>query len=178
MRKDFIIAGSGGQGVISLAILLANAYGLFENYEVAQSQSYGAQARGGASQASLVVSDRIINYIDVDKADVFIAFNEPGFRKYYPKVKEDAIVFVDSTLIDESYYKDIPQTVYTIPATNIADHQFKLFMANVVMMGFVAAKLGDLSMDSLRKVIAAQLPAKAYDENVSALEAGYARGVE
>ena len=49
MRKNMIIAGSGGQGVISLAILLANAYGIYENYEVAQTQSYGAQARGGAS---------------------------------------------------------------------------------------------------------------------------------
>lgn len=49
MRKDFRISGSGGQGVVSLAILLANVYGVYENYEVAQTQSYGAAARGGAS---------------------------------------------------------------------------------------------------------------------------------
>lgn len=47
MRKDFRISGSGGQGVVSLAILLANVYGVYENYEVAQTQSYGAAARGG-----------------------------------------------------------------------------------------------------------------------------------
>lgn len=176
MRKDFIIAGSGGQGVISLAILLANAYGIFENYEVAQTQSYGAAARGGASQASLVVSDKEIAYIDVDAADVFVAFNEPGFKKYYPKAKKDAMVFIDSTLVDESYYKDLPNKVYTLDATNIAEHQFKPFMANVVMMGYMAAVMGDISIDSLKKVIKAQLPAKAYDENVAALEAGYSRG--
>lgn len=178
MRKDFIFAGSGGQGIISLAILLANAYGIFENYEVAQTQSYGAAARGGASQASLVVSDRPIAYIDVDAADVFVAFNEPGFKKYYPKAKKDAIVFVDTTLIDEACYNDISNKVYALDATNIAEHQFKPFMANVVMMGYMAAVMGDISLDSLKKVIAAQLPAKAYDENVAALEAGYSRGVK
>lgn len=49
MRKDIIITGSGGQGVIMLSVLLANAYGISEGYEIAQTQSYGAQARGGAS---------------------------------------------------------------------------------------------------------------------------------
>ncbi len=159
MRKDFRISGSGGQGVVSLAILLANVYGVYENYEVAQTQSYGAAARGGASQAGLVV-----------------AFNEASFKTYYPKTKKDAIIFVDSTLVPKELYADIPHTVYEIPATDIAEHQFKLYMANVVMMGFIAAKLGNISFDSLTKVIADQLPARAYEENVAALTAGYERG--
>ena len=176
MRKDFRISGSGGQGVVSLAILLANVYGVYENYEVAQTQSYGAAARGGASQAGLVVSDKPIDYIEVDKADVFVAFNEASFMTYYPKTKKDAIIFVDSTLVPKELYADIPHTVYEIPATDIAEHQFKLYMANVVMMGFIAAKLGNISFDSLTKVIADQLPARAYEENVAALTAGYERG--
>lgn len=176
MRKNFRIAGSGGQGVISLAILLANAYGIFEGLEVAQTQSYGAQARGGASQASLVVSDKPIDYIEVDRADVFVVFNEASFKKYYPQTAEDAVVFVDSTLISEDIYKDLPNSVYVIPATYIAEHQFKPFMANVVMMGFMASKLGNVSLSSLEKVIAAQLPAAAYEQNVAALHAGYERG--
>ncbi len=176
MRKDFIFAGSGGQGVISLAILLANAYGIFENLEVAQTQSYGAAARGGASQACLVVSDKVIDYIDVDESDVFVAFNEPGFKKYYPKAKKDAIVFVDSTLIDEALYKDLPNKVYPLRATDIAEHQFKPYMANVIMMGYMAAVMKDVSMESLKSVIADQLPKRAYEENVAALEAGYSRG--
>lgn len=108
MRKDFRISGSGGQGVVSLAILLANVYGVYENYEVAQTQSYGAAARGGASQAGLVVSDKPIDYIEVDKADVFVAFNEASFKTYYPKTKKDAIIFVDSTLVPKELYADIP----------------------------------------------------------------------
>ena len=176
MRKNMIIAGSGGQGVISLAILLANAYGIYENYEVAQTQSYGAQARGGASQASLVISDQPIDYIEVDSADIFVSFNEAGFKKYLPKAKEEAIFFIDSTLVSEELYQSFPN-VYTIPATDIAEHQFRLFMANVVMMGFMAAVLNNVSIDSLKRVIAEQLPPKAYEQNVAALMAGYERGL-
>ena len=78
--------------------------------------------------------------------------------------------------VPKELYADIPHTVYEIPATDIAEHQFKLYMANVVMMGFIAAKLGNISFDSLTKVIADQLPARAYEENVAALTAGYERG--
>lgn len=64
------------------------------------------------SQAGLVVSDKPIDYIEVDKADVFVAFNEASFKTYYPKTKKDAIIFVDSTLVPKELYADI-RTRYT-----------------------------------------------------------------
>ena len=178
MRKDIIITGSGGQGVIMLSVLLANAYGISEGYEISQTQSYGAQARGGASQSSLIVSDEPIDYIEVEKADVLVAFNELALKKYLPKAKEDAMVFVDSTFIGEEVYADLPQKVYAIDAAYIAEHQFRPFMLNVVMMGFMAAKLGDVKFSSLEQAIASELPSKAYEQNVAALRAGYERGID
>ena len=166
MRKDIIITGSGGQGVIMLSVLLANAYGISEGYEIAQTQSYGAQARGGASQSSLIVSDEPIDYIEVEKADVLVAFNELALKKYLPKAKEDEV------------YADLPQKVYAIDAAYIAEHQFRPFMLNVVMMGFMAAKLGDVKFSSLEQAIASELPSKAYEQNVAALRAGYERGID
>ena len=83
MRKDFRFGGSGGQGVISLAVLLANAYGVQNNYEVAQTQSYGPAARGGACKAELVVSDERIDYVKADVLDCFVAFNKQG--RYQPQ---------------------------------------------------------------------------------------------
>lgn len=176
MRKGFVFTGSGGQGVIMLSVLLANAYGIFEGCEVAQTQSYGAAARGGSSQSSLVVSDQTIDYTEVDKADVLVAFNELSFKKYIGKTTPETIIFVDSTFISPECYKDLPNKVYAIDATNIAEHQFKPFMVNVVMMGYVAAVVGDIKCESLESVIAQQLPAKAYDMNVAALHVGYERG--
>lgn len=178
MRMDYIMTGSGGQGVIMLSVLLANAYGLYEGYEIAQTQSYGAQARGGASQSSLIISDKPIDYIEVEKADVLVAFNEMALKKYLPKAKKDAVIFVDSTFIDPSAYSGLPNEVFAINSAYIAEHQFRPFMLNVVMMGFMAAKLKNISFESLAKAIASELPKKSYELNVAALRAGYERGAD
>ena len=78
MRKDFRLAGTGGQGVISLAMIMANAYGIYEGKEVTQTQSYGAEARGGACQAALIVSDEKIGYMKVDDADIAVKMPDPS----------------------------------------------------------------------------------------------------
>ena len=71
MRLNVRFAGSGGQGVILASVLLSKAYGLEENYNIAQTQSYGPEARGGACKAEVVISDEEIDYMKVNKADVF-----------------------------------------------------------------------------------------------------------
>ncbi|MCE2604294.1 2-oxoacid:acceptor oxidoreductase family protein, partial [Pseudomonas aeruginosa] len=60
----------------------AKAYGLGEDYNISQTQSYGPEARGGACKAEVVISDENIDYMKVDRADVFIAFNQMGFDRY------------------------------------------------------------------------------------------------
>lgn len=85
MRKDFRFGGSGGQGVISLAVLLANAFGVQNNYEVAQTQSYGPAARGGACKAELVISDERIDYVKADELDAFVSFNKQRVNSNFSK---------------------------------------------------------------------------------------------
>ena len=64
MRINVRFAGSGGQGVILASVLLAKGYGLGEDYNIAQTQSYGPEARGGACKAEVVISDEEIDYIE------------------------------------------------------------------------------------------------------------------
>lgn len=177
MRKDIRVAGSGGQGVIMMTLLMANAYGLYEGLEIAQTQSYGAAARGGACQAGLVVSDRSIDYVELEQADIFVAFNEASFKAFMPKTKPDAVVFVDSTYIPEADYSSLPNTVHSIEATRLAESAYAPFMANVVMLGYVAAKLGDIKYDTLVRVIREKLPDKLQEMNLAAFNAGYERGM-
>ncbi len=176
MRKDIRIAGSGGQGVIVMAMLMANAYGLFEGLEIAQTQSYGAAARGGACQASLVVSDKPIGFIEVDNADILVAFNEVSFKTFITRINPNAVIFVDSTYISKDKYEDLPNAVYALDVTNIAEHQFKPFMANVIMLGFVAAILKDVDIRSIESAIKERLPGKMQEMNLAALRYGYERG--
>lgn len=173
MRQDFRIVGTGGQGVISLAMLLATAYGLYEGHEVTQTQSYGAEARGGACQAGVIVSDSPIGYIKVDNISVFIAFGEAGFRKFAHEIRPDTIVFIDSSLINMEEAKKYSNNVYSIPATDIATKKFKPFMANIVMMGYVASKLDNLNLSSCEDAIRREMPKKFIDLNISALKYGY-----
>ena len=92
MRKDFRFGCSGGQGVISLAVLLANAFGVQNNYEVAQTQSYGPAARGGACKAELVISDERIDYVKADELDAFVSFNKQSFDKFKGDVNANTVV--------------------------------------------------------------------------------------
>ena len=118
MRKDFRFGGSGGQGVISLAVLLANAFGVQNNYEVAQTQSYGPAARGGACKAELVISDERIDYVKADELDAFVSFNKQSFDKFKGDVNANTVVFADSTFISEADVAGLDaKQVYLFPET-------------------------------------------------------------
>lgn len=178
MRQDFRFTGSGGQGVILLSVILADSYSMYENMEVAQTQSYGPEARGGTCRSELVVSDQLIDYVKVSKVKFFIAFNESGFRKYCGDITPDTIIFVNSSLIDEKllapYQNNI---VYSIPATDIAEEKFKPFTVNILMLGYMTAKLEDLSFSSVEKAVETYVPAKHLKLNREALAYGYEMGV-
>jgi 2-oxoglutarate ferredoxin oxidoreductase subunit gamma len=176
MRTDFRVVGSGGQGVIMSAVVLANAYGLYENFEIAQTQSYGPEARGGACKAELIISDEKIDYMKVDNTNIFIAYNGVGFNKYKNELPSDAVLFVDSTFITDEDLKGF-DTVHKIEATKMAEDNFKPFVANVIMMGFMAAKLNNIKVESLKKAIGDLMPEKMHELNFKALDAGYGMGV-
>ena len=85
MRNEVIFAGFGGQGVVKAALLLALAAGLHENKEVAQTQSYGPEARGGACRSEVVISDEEIDYIKALNIDSFVVMSQPALDKYIEK---------------------------------------------------------------------------------------------
>lgn len=179
MRKDFRFGGSGGQGVISLAVLLANAYGVQNSFEVAQTQSYGPAARGGACKAELVVSDEKIDYVKALDLDCFVAFNLQSFNKFKGDVTEHTRVFADSTFIDaETANSCGAGEVYLFPATRYAEENFRAVCTNIVMMGYFVAKNPELSLDNAREAIREVMNPRVVDMNVRALEFGYAKGLE
>ena len=179
MRKDFRFGGSGGQGVISLAVLLANAYGVQNSFEVAQTQSYGPAARGGACKAELVVSDEKIDYVKADELDCFVAFNKQSFDKFKGDVNPDTEIFVDSTFISE---EDVAgcggKKVYFFPATKYAEDHFRAVCTNIVMMGFFVAKNPEVTLENAKEAIREVMNPKVVDLNLKALQFGYDKGLE
>ena len=177
MRKDFRFGGSGGPGVISLAVLLANAYGVQNNYEVAQTQSYGPAARGGACKAELVVSDERIDYVKADKLDSFVAFNKPSFDKFKGDINPDTRLFVDSTFVTAEDVSGTPaKQVFLFPATKYAEENFRVVCTNIVMMGYIVAHNPDISLENAQNAIRAVMNPKVVDLNLKALQFGYEHG--
>lgn len=179
MRKDFRFCGSGGQGVISLAVLLANAYGVQNSFEVAQTQSYGPAARGGACKAELVVSDERIDYVKADELDCFVSFNETSFNKFKGGINPNTRVFVDSTFITEEDVKDCgAKDIYMFPATKYAEENFRVVCTNIVMMGFFVAKNPELSRENALEAIREVMNPKVVELNLKAFDFGYSKGCE
>lgn len=179
MRKDFRFGGSGGQGVISLAVLLANAYGVQNNYEVAQTQSYGPAARGGACKAELVISNERIDYVKADELDCFVAFNKQSFDKFKGDIHPGTRVFVDSTFMGRADVADCgTEQIFLFPATQYAEENFRAVCANIVMMGFFVAKNPDITLDNAREALREVMNPKVLEMNLRALQFGYDKGME
>ncbi len=171
MRQEVLIAGSGGQGVISTSVIMAKALGLYSNYEVAQTQSYGPEARGGACKAGVVYSSEIIDFMKVTKPDVFIVFNEAAFQKYKASLTEDTIIFADTTYVKEETLKPY-KNVYRIKATSIAEKELRPFVANIIMLGAMTKVVDTLNIDSIKKSVEDTFQEKHLPINYKALEIG------
>jgi 2-oxoglutarate ferredoxin oxidoreductase subunit gamma len=149
-------------------VLLAKAYGLGEDYNISQTQSYGPEARGGACKAEVVISDENIDYMKVETADVFIAFNQVGYDKYCKTVKDDAIVLVNSTLVETESEKH-----YRIPATEMAEEMGKPFVVNMVMLGALTKLLPKLHYPTVEAEIMENFAASIAGINLEAYDKAY-----
>jgi 2-oxoglutarate ferredoxin oxidoreductase subunit gamma len=158
MRKEIQLAGFGGQGVISIGIFIASAAGKFQGMEVAQTQSYGPEARGGACKAEVVISDVEIDYIKALQPNVFLAMSQPALDKYVGKVNpEECVLIIDETLIDK--VPENMKNVYRIPATKLAEEKLGMrVVANVIMFGALTKISGIDSQESGRNALKDNIP--------------------
>ncbi len=172
MKRDIRIVGAGGHGVISAAIILAKVYGINECCNVSQTQSYGPEARGGDCKAEVVVSDNEeIDYMKVERADIFIAFNQLGYEQYKKQTKKDGVILANSSLVKVDPVDE--QKVYEIPASEIADTRFKPFAVNIVMLGALTKLLPKLQYQTTRDAIRGNFSKNVAEMNLLAFDAGY-----
>ncbi len=174
MTSEIIIAGFGGQGVVSSGIILAHA-GMIEEKHVTFFPSYGAEMRGGTANCSVVVSSEPVASPIVANPDIVIAMNEPSLLRFEPTLKENGILLYNKTLIRSTpRRKDI--TVLPIEASAVAEELGQGRIANMVMLGAMAKKSNLLAIATLKKAQRKRFT-KANDEqlklNDSALEKGY-----
>ena len=174
MRKEIRISGFGGQGIVLAGYLLGKALTLYEEMEVVMTQSYGPEARGGASSANIVVADRPIDYPFVQKADVLVALSQEAYSKFRDQTSPEAIIIHDDGLVAI----ESTDTSIGIPATRIAEELGRRIVANVVMLGAFVAHTELTSKEALIQSLQSTVKEKTLPMNLEAFEAGYAFACE
>lgn len=168
-RYDIRLSGSGGQGLILMGIILAEAIGIYDGKFVAQTQSYGPEARGGSSKAEVVVSDQEIDYPKALRLDLLLAMNQKSCDDYYMDLKPNGILIVDSTFVNQV---PIPRA-YQIPFTRIARDKFKREMvANIIALGAISKLTPIVSAKAIEAAVLARVPKGTEKLNREALRAG------
>jgi 2-oxoglutarate ferredoxin oxidoreductase subunit gamma len=175
-RYEIRIGGFGGQGVVTMAVVLGEAAALHDKKYVVQTQSYGPEARGGASKSEIVISDAEVDYPKVIAPDVFVAMSRAAYLEYVHGLKENGILIVDEDLVDVE--GELPEgvKVYKIPATRIADKDVGNKQAtNVVMLGAFTVITKALSVEGLKARIEERWP-RFIKSNLLALDLGMKAG--
>ncbi len=175
MRKEIVLSGYGGQGLLMAGVLLGEAIALYEGLNVTQNQSYGVQARGGTSKSEVIVSDEEINYAEIEEPDILLAMSQSALNEYGPKIKKDALVIVDSAFVEDLSVIKNTGNIHQIPITEVSREQTgKPILANVVALGALAKLSGIVSKDSMEKEIAQRAPEGTEIVNMRALAGGIA----
>jgi 2-oxoglutarate ferredoxin oxidoreductase subunit gamma len=140
-------AGFGGQGIVLMGKLLAQA-GMMEDKHTTFFPQYGAAMRGGTANCSVVVSDDAIASPMAQEPDVVLIMNGPSLDKFEPAVRPGGWIFYNTSLIDREVERDDVE-IFKVAANDVADEVGSTRSANMVMLGAFAAKLGTVSVEAL-----------------------------
>ena len=178
MRTEIRIGGFGGQGVILAGIIIGKAASIFDENEAVQTQSYGPEARGGASKCEVVVSDSEIDFPKVQSPDILVAMSNEALIKYIVDLKDEGTLIVDPGTTDIEDVRDFIDQhnikVYEAPATKTANDEIGLkIVANIVMVGAITKITGVISKNAAIEAIKDSVPAGIEEKNIKAFEAGY-----
>lgn len=170
MKNSIRLTGTGGQGLILAGIILAEA-ALLEGKNAIQSQSYGPEARGGASKAEVIIADEAIYFPKVQESDYLLCMSEKAYEKYNGGMKQDSVLILDTTFVEETPNPKA-KTTYAIPITELAIKATgKEMTANICALGIISA-LGIVEEEALRKAILKRIPKGTGELNMKAFEAG------
>ncbi|MFP4544589.1 MAG: 2-oxoacid:acceptor oxidoreductase family protein [Bacteroidota bacterium] len=156
MTQEAIFAGFGGQGVLSMGMILAYA-GMLEEKEVCWMPSYGPEMRGGTANAITIVSDKLISSPIISKFDSVIALNQPSVDKFESKVKNGGHLFYDSTnILKPPTREDI--NIHAIPGSQEAAKLKNIKVLNMLMLGSFIKATSTVKVETVMKALEQVLP--------------------
>jgi 2-oxoglutarate ferredoxin oxidoreductase subunit gamma len=169
-RVRIIFSGSGGQGIITAAIIFAEAATLHEELIAVQSQSYGPEARGGASRSDVILSDEAILFPKVTQPNVLVCLTQEAYNKFFGIIRPGGLLLTDLFYVKQEKKVDA-RVVELDMYQNVVDKIGNPLVFNMCMLGALVSLLPIVKFKSILKVLEARIPAYL-DLNRKALELG------
>ncbi|MBU0987532.1 MAG: 2-oxoacid:acceptor oxidoreductase family protein [Proteobacteria bacterium] len=166
-----VFSGSGGQGVVTASIIIAEAAVLYENLNAVQSQSYGPEARGGATRSDVIISDAVINYPKVIQPNVLICLTQQAYDKFYPIIRPGGLLVTDTRFVKTQKKVDARQKEFPLYRT-VMDKIGNPIVFNICMLGAVSVLAGIVKPESIMKVLETRIPYNYLEMNRTALDLG------
>lgn len=176
-RCRMVFSGSGGQGVITAAIILAEAAVLYEKLIAVQSQMYGPEARGGATRSDIIISDSKINYPKVVQPNVLVCLTQEAYNKFYPIVRPGGLLITDTRYVKTQRKADAVQKELPMYQT-VMEKIGKPIVFNICMLGVVISMTQLVKSESIMKVLETRIPSGFLEMNREALTIGMAMGAK
>jgi 2-oxoglutarate ferredoxin oxidoreductase subunit beta len=173
-RYECRLSGSGGQGLILAGIIFSEAM-IRQGKNAVHTQSYGPEARGGASRSEVVISDGDINFPDVSVPDMLLAMTQDSFDKFSGGVKKGGVILSDSTLVKTGPIDGV--SCFEYPISDYAKNTLgDIRAANIVALGMLSGLNKFISRDAMLDSILSRLPVKAHSLNKTGFDHGFSEG--
>lgn len=172
-RIELRFGGLGGQGIITMGVLVGHAAVVYDGKYAVQTQSYGPEARGSACRSEVVISDKPIDYPKVLSPDIFVCMSQEAYHKYIAGLKPSGYLIIEEDLVKVDESSAPTNKIFRVPATKMAEKEFnKPIVANIIMLGALVAVTNIVSVNGIKRSIVERFP--KYDElNLKAFDLGY-----
>ncbi|MDD4572270.1 MAG: 2-oxoacid:acceptor oxidoreductase family protein [Clostridia bacterium] len=165
-------SGTGGQGIIRSAVILAQA-ALYDGFDAVQSQSYGPESRGGSTKGEVVIDDEIIYYPKVNLPNLVVCLSQEAYKKYGADIRENGILIVDSSICKDD--NKVPENVkvYEFPIIETAREEIQNELsANVLSLGIVTGLTEIVSEQSMIAALTETFKKNILESNLKAFALG------
>jgi 2-oxoglutarate ferredoxin oxidoreductase subunit gamma len=176
-EREILITGFGGQGIVLTGNILGKAAALHDGKHATMTQSYGPEARGGSCSSQVIISESEILFPYVEHPSILISMSQEGYDKNKHLLGPGGLMIWDADLVNV-HDLDPAWVCYHIPATRFAEQLGNKMMANIVMLGFLAAVCDAVTTPSLKQAVLSSVPGKTRENNDRAFERGREYGEE
>jgi 2-oxoglutarate ferredoxin oxidoreductase subunit gamma len=171
-------SGFGGQGIVIAGYIFGNA-AIKDGKNAIQTQSYGAESRGGACKSDVIIQSQAIQELAPEKLDVLVAMSHSAMEKYIDTLKKGGLLIIDSDLVSADQEMETKYKLYKIPATDLAFKKFgRKIIGNMVIIGYLTALTKLVSKKAVKDTINNNVPKGTEKLNLKAFDLGYKLGTK